>query len=699
MSMDFYRCLLIGNPNCGKSSLFNKLTGLHQKTGNFQGVTVEKLSGTISSGDRVVELIDLPGAFSLSGISEDKIVLSRFLMNRDKTDKIIFVMDALLLERSLQFLFQISELGAPILLVLTMKDILEKKNVSINIEKLKRKLSLNILLVNAKNGQGVADLKAAIFEEGNFQVPKKLWKWDAKREALLKKLISKIRTDDPSAISFILSNSLKQLSGEFLQKELPGMELFSDETKKLIEAEYRKSKLQFTYQDELVNKSIRIKSILADVVNGIPEGKGIFSSKVDSFLLHPVSGLVFFFTIMGFVFQALFNWSQIPMDLIDSFVKFLSAKTTLVLPRGPVAGIVSDGIIGGVGSVIIFIPQIALLFLFIGIMEESGYMARASLLMDKFMGRLGLSGKSFIPLLSSAACAVPAIMGARTIENKSDRIVTTLVSPLITCSARYPVYILVIGAIFPKTNFLGFINSQAAALFGLFFLGMIVSLIFAFLFRKTFFKSESSFFILELPEYKLPSIQNLALNVYKKVKAFVVNTGLIILSISIILWFLANYPRTENQPDAASKEVPKVRIQNTFAGKIGKAIEPAIEPLGFDWKIGIALITSFAAREVMVSTLAIIYEVEGDENSVDLRKSMQKDINPKTGKPVWTTLSAISLLVFFAFACQCMSTLAVVRRETNSYFWTIFLFSYMSVLAYVSSLCIYQTGKILGFGG
>ncbi len=690
-----YRCLLVGNPNSGKSTLFNKLTGLHQKTGNFQGVTVEKLSGTLEKGDTLVEMIDLPGAFSLSGLSEDKIVLSKFLLNRDKSDKIIFVIDSILLERSLQFLFQISELGAPVFVVLTMKDILEKKNVSVDIEKLKKKIGLNIYLVNGKSGEGMEELKEAIFDEKSFKIPERLWQWDTKREALLKKIGFKIQTENPSLFFFILSNSLKQLSGEALQNDIPGLDLFSSPTKKLIETEFKKSKMLFTYQDELICKSKKIKSILADIVNGTPKGKGAISAKIDSILLHPLGGMLFFLSIMGLVFQALFSWSQIPMDFIDNLIKFLSLRISSILPNGPLSGMAGDGIIGGVGSVLIFIPQIALLFLFIGLMEESGYMARASLVMDKFMGKLGLSGKSFIPLLSSAACAVPAIMGARTIENKSDRIVTMLVSPLITCSARYPVYILVIGAIFPKKNFIGFINSQGLALFLLFFLGMATSLLFAFIFRNIFFKSDPSFFILELPEYKIPSVRNLLLNVYKKVKTFVVNTGTIILSISIILWFLANYPRPESGKNSLA-EIPKVEIKNTYAGKIGKAIEPLIEPLGFDWKIGIALITSFAAREVMVSTLAVIYGIEGDENSTDLRKSMQNDKNPKSGKPVWTTLSSASLLIFFAFACQCMSTLAIVRRETNSFGWAFFLFSYMLALAYISSLCVFQFGKFFG---
>lgn len=327
-------------------------------------------------------------------------------------------------------------------------------------------------------------------------------------------------------------------------------------------------------------------------------------------------------------------------------------------------------------------------------MEESGYLSRVAFIMDKFMGRFGLSGKSFIPLLSSAACAVPAIMSTRTIENKSDKMATILISPLITCSARYPVYILIIGAIFPKKNLLGIFSLQALILFGLFILGMVTALLFALLFKKTFFRHDSSYFLIELPSYKIPSLKNLFLSVYQNVKAFIENSGTIILYASILLWFLAYYPvaaPTEKQ------QIP-TEISKSYAAQLGKFIEPAIRPLGFDWKIGVGIISSFAAREVMVSTLAIIYGVEGDETSEDLKTSIQDDVNRDTGKKTWSLLTAISLLLFFAYASQCMSTLAVVRQETKSYFWPSFLFMYMTILAYLSSLAIYQIGFFLGFG-
>ncbi|MBK8394508.1 MAG: ferrous iron transport protein B [Leptospiraceae bacterium] len=692
-----FRCLLVGNANAGKTSLFNQLTGLSQKTGNFPGVTVGIATGELKIEGKNLEIIDLPGSFSLNANSDDKKTLTRFLINRKESDKIIFVLDAILLERSLQFLFQIMDLGAPILLVITMKDILQKKNLFIQVDNLKQELGIEVVLVNAKNGDGISELKNLIGNPYNFKTPKRLWVWDEKRENFFQKIFSKIEADNLNYLQFVLSNTLKKLSGEKLQKELPGIEEFNPEIQNFITSELQKSNLVFKYQDEVIQKSFKIKSIISKVLTGNTENNESFSAKVDRFILHPIFGMITFFVVMGLVFQSLFSWSEYPMEFIENSFETLSGYFQKNIPEGPFNGLITKGIIGGVGSVLVFIPQIALLFLFIGIMEESGYLSRVSFIMDKFMGKFGLSGKSFIPLLSSAACAVPAIMSTRTIENKSDKMATILISPLITCSARYPVYILVIGAIFPKQDIFGVFSLQAIMLFGLFLLGMITALLFALLFKKTFFKHESSYFLIELPSYKIPSIKNLFLSVYQNVKAFIENSGTIILYVSILLWFLAYYPVSSpiNSTENIKQETV---ISDSYAAKIGKFIEPAIEPLGFDWKIGVGIISSFAAREVMVSTLAIIYGVEGDENSDDLKTSIQKDINPKTGKKTWSVLTSISLLIFFAYASQCMSTLAVVRQETKSYFWPSFLFIYMSVLAYVSSLTVYQIGVLLGYG-
>jgi len=692
-----YRILVVGNPNCGKSSLFNKLTGLNQKTGNFAGVTVEKHSGYIKSNNLELELIDLPGAFSLNGSSDEKKIVTKFLMQRQTTDKLLFVMDATLIERSLQFFFQIVDLGIPVLLVLTMKDILEKRNIPLSIKKLEQELNVKCYLVNAKTGEGVSKLKADLFKVENFKTTERKWKWDPKREEFLKEIVYSIDSENPRLVEFLVLNTFKKLSGEVLQEELPDVSILSFEINDFVKKKFLSNDLKYMYSEELIYKSFTIKNILSKCLEReyIPNESKLVK-KLDTWLMHPKIGLGIFLLIMGLVFQALFSWAEIPMNFIEAMFQNLGELISKNLPEGPLSGLVSEGIIAGVGSVMVFIPQISLLFFFLGLLEESGYMARASFVMDKFMGKFGLSGKSFIPILSSAACAVPSILGTRSIEDKSDRIRTILVSPLITCSARYPVYILVIGTVFPEKTFFGFISLRSLILFGLFFLGMFTAFCFALLFKKTFFQNESSYFILEIPNYQIPSLKNVAYNVYKKVKDFVVNSGQIILFASILLWFLANYPYRDMGEEWKGKETEFKEhvIKNSYAALIGQTIEPVIEPLGFDWKIGISLITSFAAREVMVSTLAIIYGVESEDSSVNLSQAMLSDINPKTGKPVWNLLTGISVLIFFAYACQCMSTLAVVRKETNSYFWPIFLFIYMGILAYLSSLAVFQIGSL-----
>ncbi|TGK05446.1 ferrous iron transport protein B [Leptospira langatensis] len=694
------RILLTGNPNCGKSTLFNQLTGLRQKTGNFHGVTVEKAEGRIHTEHGNLSLIDLPGAYSLGGESEDKQVTTRLLLSRDKEDRLLFVLDAVAVERGLQFLLQISNLKIPMFVAVTMRDALEKKGVKLDLSVLSKSFGVPFFYVNPKTGEGVESLKEALSHDSTYQIPDPDFSWDKKRSAVIDSILSKLSSSDPDSLRFVVENSLKEFSGETLQTGLPGQNFLPEEARQLALDEWKRSELQFSYGDELVQRSIWIKKLLSKAISGTENSEKGILGIADRLLLHPIWGMGIFLTIMALVFQFLFTWSEIPMDWIEGEISSLAEWTGAFLPEGPIRSLVQEGMIGGVGAVLVFIPQISLLFLFIGIMEESGYIARASFLMDRFMGKFGLSGKSFIPLLSSAACAVPAIMGTRTIENRSDRLTTILVSPLITCSARYPVYILVIGTVFSSSPVFGIFSPKVLALFSLFLLGMLASMTAAFLFKKTFFLSEPSYFLMELPRYQWPSLRSLFFTVYKKIRAFVMNAGKVILFISVILWFLANYPRVEGSKTEglSPAQAKSLQISESYAGRMGKAMEPVLSPIGFGWKMGLGIITSFAAREVMVSTLSIVYGVQGeDSEDENLRSALRNDKDPETGRPIWTIASALSLLIFFAFACQCMSTLAVVKKETNSLFWPFFLFTYMTILAYCSAFLVFHASRSLGW--
>ncbi len=676
------RILLVGNANSGKTSIFNSLTGLNQKVGNFHGVTVSYKIGKLKDR-KEIEIIDLPGSYSLNSVGEDKKVLTRFLMNREKTDKVLFVLDGSQLERSLQFYFQIRDLGIQTTIAITMIDILEKSNISIDLKKLQKALGTKIYLVNSKKGIGIEELKLGILDEKNFSEYKKNWSWDKKRENFISKILKKISSEDENYTNFVLTNSLKELSGDNIQKEVPSLNIFEAEIQNFIKKEFFKSKLNFSYQNEILEKAKSIKKILSEVLISNSELRNKLD--LDIIFLHPIFGKLIFFSLMFLIFQILFNFSEIPMNFIKSIFENLERFSEEILPKGPLQNLISSGILNGVGAVFVFIPQITFLFLMIGFLEESGYLSRILFLMDKFMGRFGLSGKSFVPLLSSSACAVPAILSTRTIENKSEKIITILISPLVTCSARYPVYILIIGTVFSDKTFFGLISLKGIILFSLFALGILTALGFAILFKKYFFKSENSYFLIELPEYRIPNFKNLFLYVYQNIKDFLLNSGKIIFFVSILLWFLANFPNPKN--------LNKVNVNETYIAYLGKSIEPIINPLGFDWKIGVGIIASFAAREVMVSSIAILYETDKDDTD-NLSEKLKKD-KKENGEFVWTTKTGISLLLFYAFASQCFSTLAVARKELNSIFWTIFLFSYMTLLAFTTSFIFYQLTELI----
>jgi len=681
---------LVGNPNCGKTTLFNQLTGLRQKTGNFSGVTVEQKLGDILFEEQEVTIIDLPGTHGMGGRAEDKKITFDILLSRKKEDKIIYVLDALNLERGLQFLLQIIDMGAPILIAMTMKDVLEKKNISLDIQSLEKALGLKIHLINAKSGDGVLELKKSLFDNHSFKVQNRKWQWDTKEEKKLQILKSGLNIQEAGS-EFFLTQVLKFLSHDPSLTDTRYINQFPEETKEFLKLEFFPKEYNFNYEEEIIRKSFYIKQLLSKILKIGGNQSRALETRIDSVLLHPFWGFVFFFLTMGLLFQSLFTWAEVPMEGIENTISSLQSLVSEKMQDGLLRSLVVEGILGGVGSVVVFVPQIALLFIFLGILEESGYLSRASFLMDRTMGRFGLSGKSFIPLLSSAACAVPAIMGTRTIENRADRITTILISPLIMCSARYPVYILVVGTVFNIPPIFGFINVQGLVLFGMFLLGLITALLVGLIFKKTVFREDSSYFIMELPRYMVPSARSIFYSVYQKVFTFLMTAGQIILYISVILWFLSAFPASFKNGKWETSN-----IESSYIGQAGKFIEPALQPMGFDWKIGISMITSFAAREVMVSTLAVLYGSNGDEESESLRNKLREE-KKKDGSPLWSPLTGFSLLAFFAFASQCMSTLAIVRKETGTFLWPAVQFFYMTGLALLSATLIYQIGKVLGF--
>ena len=646
---------LFGNPNTGKSSLFNRLTGLKQRVGNFPGVTVDKQLGNLKFGDETVQVIDFPGTYSIYPRSTDEQVVYKVISNpthADYPDLAIVVVDASNLERNLLLFSQIYDLGIPTVLVLNLTDVASKNGLVINVDQLQTHFpNTSIVRSNARVGLGMKELQEAIARLS-----------DSEKQHNTTESVPLIAMDDLIAQS-------------------------ADTT----------------------TRFERIKRIVADVVtkkeNPVSQH---FSSKLDRWLVHPILGYVIFFSVLLVIFQTVFSLASYPMDWIDMGFANLSEWTSSVLPEGLFSRLLTEGIIPGIGGVLIFIPQIGLLFFLISILEETGYMARVVFIMDKLMRPFGLNGKSVVPLISSAACAIPGVMATRTIQSWNERLTTILVAPLMSCSARIPVYTLLIALVIPDQQIWGFLNLQGLVLFGLYALGLVTALLVALIIKQFFRKSsERSVFLLELPAYKAPRWANVGLEVFQKVKLFVLDAGKIILAISIILWALASFgpgddmekaaaaviaPETENPIAVAAYEdqVAATKLQHSYMGILGKTIEPVIKPLGYDWKMGISLLTSFAAREVFVGSLATIYSVH--QESDDQKPLIDRLRNEKypNGKPVYTLASGVSLLVFYAFAMQCMATLAVVKRETKSWKWPLIQLGYMGVLAYLGAFIAYQ---------
>ncbi len=640
---------LAGNPNAGKTTLFNALTGLKQKVANYPGVTVERKEGSWQLGESHATLIDLPGLYSLDATSLDEQIASDIIrgiqQGTAKPDVVIAVVDATNLERNLYLVTQLFEFGVPVVVALTMIDVFEKQKHEIDVEMLSAILKVPVVAVNAKSGRGIDELaeKATTAIGTTQQVP---YTFDEAEAAT-----------NPHAKIFARYN--------FISNAVQESTWHSDQSSHLV------------------------------------------SDKIDRVLTHKFFGLVILVGILLVVFQTIFSWASLPMDLLESGFGALQETAKSALPEGILADLISDGIIAGVGGVVVFLPQILLLFLFISLLEDSGYMARAAFLLDKLMSRVGLHGKAFLPLVSSFACAIPGIMATRTIESRRDRFATIMIAPFMSCSARLPVYTLMIGAFFGGQYVFGFVSVGAILMLAMYAIGIIVAVVAAFVLKRTILKAPPPPFLMELPPYRLPNLRTVFQNMLTRAWLFLKRAGTVILAISIILWALMYFPRSSQEPvvssqqtEVAAEEQPaeSVQLRQSYAGKLGHALEPVIQPLGFDWKIGVALIASFAAREVLVSTLSIIYNVGKDENEEsETLISAVRDAKDDNGKTVWTPLTALTLMVFFVLAMQCMSTLAVVRRETNSWSWPIFMFVAMTIIAYVAALITYQGGRALGF--
>ncbi len=697
---------LIGNPNAGKSSLFNSLTGLNQKTGNFPGVTMEKLTGIWElEPKRPVEILDLPGIYSIYPKSIDEELVINILgdpKHPDFPDMAIVVADASNLKRNLLLFSQVRDLGIPTVLALNMIDVAENEGYVINSIKLARELNVEVAEVNAKKGIGLNGLKLAV----------------------VKTLANRYASNDalplPVAEELIEDIQLQFGEGEIYRSllwlmEHDRMKMFSAKQRETLDA--IQNKHQFSakkYQsEETVKRYEQITEVVDRCVINLNRQWDAapvrtWTDRLDKFFLHPVGGYVFFLAILFVMFQAVFTWATYPMDLIDGGVAMLNDWLKGVLPDSALTALLTDGLIAGIGGVLIFIPQIAFLFLFISLLEETGYMSRVMFIMDKLMRRFGLNGKSVVPLISGVACAVPAIMSTRSIGSWKDRLITILVTPLMSCSARLPIYTVLIALVVPEKNTLfGLFNLQGVALFGLYLLGFFMALVSAWVMKVILQAKEKSYFIMELPTYKGPRFKHVALTIWNSVNAFVFEAGKIIVAISIVLWVLASYGPGDKiaQSEARVRQgnptlqgvklqnkISAEKLENSYAGHFGHFVEPVIRPLGYDWKIGIALITSFAAREVFVGTMSTIYSMGGevDDENATIKNRMRAEINPATGKPMYDAALGFSLLIFYAFAMQCMSTLATTYRETKSWKYPLIQFGYMTALAYLSAFAVYQ---------
>lgn len=695
---------LVGNPNTGKSTLFNLLTGLNQKIGNFPGITVDKKIGFSKLSDQqTAEIIDLPGTYSLYPKSKDESIVFQVLADQNNPshpDVVVLVADATNLRRNLLLCSQVADLGLPMLLVLNMTDMARKEGIHINVNKLAERLGIQVVAMSARKNDGLETLKKAIAH--TTYIPTQVTGID----------VAVFAPEAIAAVKAKLNTTNDYFALQVLHQH-EHLEFFSKDDQTEIEEIERKyafesSKIQGA---ETIARYRYLSTVLTDLIFDTgAEKKFKVTDKLDSILTNRFWGFFIFLAILFFVFNAIFSWSAYPMELIETSFVWLTEFGHQHLPPGVLTNLLLDGVVAGLGGIIIFIPQIAILFALISILEDTGYMARVTFMLDKIMRKFGLSGKSIVPMIGGIACAVPSIMSARNIENWKDRIITIMVTPLVSCSARLPVYTLLISLVVPNKLVFGFLSLQGLTLMAMYVISIFAAIFVAFIMRFIIKAKEKSYFIMELPVYRMPRWKNVFYTMYEKSKTFVLEAGKVIIAISIVLWVLATYGPSKrfdqiekkyanieaNETDSikvANIERDKAaeKLENSYAGILGQTIAPVIKPLGFDWKIGIALITSFAAREAFVGTMSTIYSVDNaDEQGATIRNKMRDAVNPETGLPVFTFATSLSLMLFYAFAMQCMSTVAVVYRETKSWKWPVIQLVYMTAMAYVASLIAYQ---------
>lgn len=676
MATKIEKIALVGNPNSGKSTVFNQLTGMNQHVGNYPGVTVDKKEGLCKLSDkRKLKVIDLPGTYSLYPRSKDEAVVKELLENPQHPDfpeLIVVIADSSNLERNLLLFTQVYDLKIPVILALNMTDVAEKKGIRIKTDKLSELFgNTPVLSMNGRKGEGVEVLKNTL---ATYEPPEKHYPF--------------IEATD-------LINSKELVSESANHTTVPFTSIIDPTQRQTQETQQRFEKIRQLLKFVIEKKEEKPANLE-------------FTQKIDKIVTHPILGYLLFVGVLFAIFQVVYVFAEIPMNLIDKGFLVLSQWVKDTLPAGVFTNLLAEGVVPGVGGVVIFVPQIVLLFSFIIVLEETGYMARIVFIMDRLMRPFGLSGKSVVPMISSVACAIPAVMAARTIDNWKDRIITILVTPLMSCSARLPVYTLLIALVIPDKTLLGIFNLKGLVLLGLYFLGLLMALVVAFILRLIIKAQHRSFLVLELPSYKQPRWRNLLITLWEKTRLFVWEAGKIILAISIVLWVLAtngpgkrideavkaiDKPLTKDKKvlETYEKQVNSAKLENSYIGIMGKTLEPVIKPLGYDWKIGIALITSFAAREVFVGSMATIYSVGEDfEKDKSMIERLQAEKDPVTGLPIYSLAAGLSLMVFYAFAMQCMSTLAIVRRETKSWKWPFIQLVYMTSLAYVSALLVYQ---------